>query len=465
MGDIEAVTVRGAVTVIPDAAVNELRQAIRGQVVVADEPGYDDSRQAWNALIDRYPAVIARCSGAADVIQAVSFARTHHLPISIRSGGHNVAGLAVCHRGVMIDLRPMRGIRVDPEQRTARAMPGVTWGQFDHETQAFGLATTGGICSETGIGGVTLGGGFGWLMRKHGLAMDNLIAFDIVTADGRLRTASARDHQELFFAVRGSQSNFGVVTSLDYCLHPVGPMVLSGMVVHPFDRAREVLGFFRDYTQSAPEDMSAWCALMTMPDGHRVIAIMACYIGSLEDGEKVAAPLRSFGPPMADMLQPMPYVKAQSLVDAAFPEGRFNYWKSSLLNEITSEVVEAVVEGFRRVTSPHSSILLEHIAGAMNRVPTEASAFGTRNAAYDCVIMPMWTNAADSESHVRWADEIWRGIQMASTGGVYVNYLGTEGPDRVRAAYGANHERLLALKRKYDPMNLFSCNQNIDPGT
>ena len=448
---------------IPTTAVDDLRGKLKGPLLREGDAEYDATRAVWNARIDRRPALIARCTGVSDVMQAVSFARSHTLPISVRGGGHNIAGDAVCDRGLMLDLSLMKGVRVDPAARTVWAQAGVTQGEFDHETQAFGLATTGGICSATGIAGVTLGGGFGWLMRKYGLALDNLLSLEMVTADGQLRKVSPTENAELFSCVRGAHSNFGVVTGLEYRLHSVGPTVLAGMVVHPLDKGKEALRFYRDYTSKAPEEMGAWAGLMTSPDGHLIVAILACYVGTLDAAHEVVAPLKEFGPPVADMIQPMPYVKAQSMIDEGFPKGRLNYWKSSLLNGLSDATIDALVDGFESVGSPYSSVLIEHLGGAVARVDPETTAFGMRDAAYDCVIMPAWTELAESDTHIAWADALWQAIQPDSTGAVYVNYLGDEGEARVRAAYGANHARLATIKAKYDPTNLFCVNQNIQP--
>jgi FAD/FMN-containing dehydrogenase len=363
----------------------------------------------------------------------------------------------------MLDLSRMKSITVDGERRTARAEAGLTWGEFDRQTQQFGLAVTGGICSQTGIAGVTLGGGFGWLMRKHGLALDNVLSMDVVTADGKLRKVNATENEDLFFGLRGSHSNLGIVTSLTYRLHPVGPTVLAGMVLHPLERGKEVLRFYRDYTSEAPEDMSAWAALLRAPDGHPMVAIMACYTGPLEAGDRVVQPLRTFGPPVADMIQPMLYVTAQAMIDDAFPKGRFNYWKSSLLNSLSDEAAEILIAGFERATSPYSSILIEHLGGALSRVAEAETAFPHRTAPYDVVIMPMWLDRAESDAHRRWAEDVWQAMQPFASGGVYVNYLSDEGSERVRAAYGVNYERLVSLKTAYDRLNLFRFNQNIRP--
>lgn len=463
MVDLKVTTTTGTDAVLKQAVVAELRESLRGALLCPGSEGYDVARALWNARHDKHPALIVRCAGVADIISSVNFACTHNLPVAVRGGGHNVAGNGACDGGLMLDLSRLKSVRVDPVSRTARAEPGLTWGEFDRETQAFGLATTGGICSETGIAGVTLGGGFGWLMRKHGLALDNLISVDIVNADGQLRIASANENADLFFGVRGTHSNFGIVTSLEYRLHPVGPIVLAGMVLYPLEQGREVLRFYREYTSQAPDELSAWAALLTSPDGHPLVAILACYIGPGEQGEKLLRPLREFGPPMMDMIQPMPYLKAQSLIDESFPRGRHNYWKAHLLRELSDDAIDALVEGFKAVASPYSSVLIEQLGGAMSRVDKDETVFNHRAAPYDVVIMPMWSDPAESERHIRWADELWQAVQPSSSGGVYVNYLSNEGKERVRAAYGTNYERLVALKNKYDPLNLFRFNQNIKP--
>ncbi len=440
-----------------------LRESLKGDLLSAADAGYDKGRHLWNALHDKRPEAIVRCQGAADIVAAVNFARVRALPVAVRGGGHNVSGSGSCDFGIQLDMSQMKDIAIDAAGRTARVEPGVTWGEFDQAAQAFGLATTGGICSQAGVAGVTLGGGFGWLMRKYGLALDNLLALDVVTADGQLRRASADDNPDLFFGLRGSQSNLGIVTALEFRLHPVGPMVLAGMVLHPLDRAKEVLRFYRHLTSEAPEELAVWAALLKSPDGHPMVALVACYLGPMEEAEKVIEPLRTFGPPAMDMLQAMPYVSAQSMIDQSFPQGRYNHWKSSLLNELSDGAIDALVEGFRGAVSPYSSVLIEHLGGAMGRVPPEATAFPHRSAAYDVVIMPMWTNADESDAHIGWADSLWRAIQPFSSGGVYVNYLGDEGEDRVQAAYGINFPRLVKLKQQYDPTNLFRCNQNLRP--
>ncbi len=446
-----------------EGSADTLRMAVPGGVFAAGEQGFDEARELWNALHDRMPALVVRCSGARDVVHAVNFARENELPVAVRGGGHNVACSGSCDGGLMIDLSPMKAMTVDPELRLASAEPGLTWGEFDRQTQAFGLAATGGICSQTGIGGVTLGGGFGWLMRKHGLALDNVVSMDAVTADGTLRKVTATENSDLFFGLRGSQSNLGIVTRFEFRLHAVGPMVLAGMVLHPLNRGGEVLRFYREFTAEAPDEMSAWAAMLTSPDGHRMVAILACYVGDPAAGEKALEPLRTFGPPVADMIQARPYVEAQRLIDEAFPRGRFNYWKSSLLRALDDGAIDALVSGFEQAASPYSSVLIEHLGGAVSRIAPAATAFPHRDAAYDVVIMPMWVDSGESASHIAWADKMWEAVQPASTGGVYVNYLSNEGAERVRMAYGMNYERLSRLKQQYDPTNLFCWNQNIRP--
>ena len=461
MSELRATTTTGAQRLLDDAAVKSLRASLRGSLLCRGDDGYDDSRKVWNGLIDRRPVLIVRCAGGTGVVTCVNFAHNNEVPISVRGAGHNVAGNAVCDGGIMIDLSTMKSIHVDAAKRTACAEPGLTWGEFDRATQEFGLATTGGICSGTGIAGVTLGGGLGWLMRKYGLAVDNLRSVDIVTADGQLRKASPTENQDLFFGVRGTHSNFGVVTALEYALHPVGPTVLGGMVLHPLEKAKAVLKFYREYTSTAPEELGIWAGLLTSPDGHPMVAILGCYVGSITDGEKVMRPLKDFGPPVMDAIQPMPYLKCQSLMDEGFPKGRCNYWKSSLLRQLSDGAIETLVEGFKKVTSPYSSVLIEQLGGAVSRVRQDETAFCHRDSPYDCVIMPMWSDPSESEQHIRWADELWLAIQPFSSGGVYVNYLGNEGKERVKAAYGVNYQRLAALKKKYDPTNLFCFNQNL----
>jgi FAD/FMN-containing dehydrogenase len=445
-------------------AIERFGRELRGQLLRPGETGYDAARAVWNAMIDKRPAMIARCAGPADVIRSVNFARSHGLVLSARGGGHNVAGNAVCDGGLMIDLSPMRGIRVDARRRTARADGGCTWRDLDHETAAFGLATTGGIIPATGIGGLTLGGGLGWLMRKHGLSCDNLLSADVVLASGEMVTASVKENPDLFWGLRGGGGNFGVVTSFEYRLHPID-RVLGGMIGHPLERAPEVLSFLREFTRTAPDELVCMAVLLTGPDGAKILAVVTCYCGPPEQGERVLRPLRQFGPPAADQIATIPYVQLQGLLEAGFPPGLQNYWKSSFLSGLSDEAIAVAIEAFRRIPSPSSAIAFEQLGGAMSRVGEDDTAFGHRGAPFNLLVVSSWSDPTDNARHIAWTRALAEAMQPFSAGGVYVNYLGQEadeGRDRIRAAYGpAKYERLIALKKRYDPGNLFRINQNI----
>jgi FAD/FMN-containing dehydrogenase len=450
-------------TRLSDAAVTEFRSRLRGDLLRPDDAGYDAARSIWNAMIDRRPALIARCAGAADVIASVRFAREQDLIVSVRGGGHNVAGLAVCDGGLMIDLSPMQGIHVDPVAMAARVEPGVVWEEFDRETQAFGLATVGGVVSTTGVAGLTLGGGQGWLTGKHGLSLDNLVSADVVTADGQLLRASDRDNPDLFWGLRGAGANFGIATSFEFRLHPVGPMVVGGMVAHPIGRAVEVLRFYRAFAASQPDELTTYAALMTGPDGAPIVALVACYAGPLDDGERAIEPLRRFGPPVVDVLGPMPYVAVQGMIGQGFPAGRLNYWKSCLLREIADGVIEALVDHVRRIPSPMSAVAIADCHGAYGRVANGDTAYAHRDAPFDLVILSSWIEPTQSERNIAWTRALYDAVRTYGAG-VYVNDLDRdEAPDRVRYAYGENYDRLAALKRRYDPTNFFRMNQNIPP--
>ena len=455
------------VTNISDAIIQEFKTALSGQLMLPEHPSYNEARKVWNAMIDRRPALIVRCAGTADVIKSVKFARANNLLVSVRAGGHNVGGKAVCDNGIMIDLSLMKGIWVDPSRQIALAQPGMRLGEFDRETQAFGLATTLGIISNTGIAGLTLGGGVGWLARKYGLACDNLLSVDIVTADGQFLKANDKENEDLFWGVRGGGGNFGIVTSFEYKLHRVGPQVLAGMVLHPFEKAREALKFYRDYSTSIPDDMNTVCALLTSPEGHPVVAIVVCYHGpSIDAGKQKLRPLREFGPPIADLISPMSYVEAQSILDLAVPpSGLRSYWKSHFLKEISDEAIDTLVDHFAKVPSPRTAIQLQQFGGAVSRVREDATAFGHRqDGEYDLIILSLWQNSSDDNANISWTRELWDAMKPFSPGGVYINNLGDDEPEgRVRAAYGPNYDRLVAMKNKYDPTNLFRLNQNIKP--
>ncbi len=443
-------------------AVFGLRERLCGQLLRPEDTGYDTARQVWNAMIDRRPALIARCAGAADVAAAVGFAREHGLPLAVRGGGHGVAGKAVCDDGLMIDLSPMKSIRIDPVARTARAEPGVLWEEFDRETHAFGLATVGGVVGTTGIAGLTLGGGQGWLTGKHGLTLDNLLAADVVTADGQLLRASADENADLFWALRGAGANFGIVTAFEYRLHPVDT-VLGGMVVHPLDRAVEVLRFYREFAANQPDEATTYAGLLSMPDGTPIIALVTCYAGALDEGERVLAPLRRFGTPVADTIAPIPYPEMQTIMGGGFPHGRQNYWKSGLTGTISDDLIAAVVEHYARVPSPFTAIAFADCHGAYARVGQGATAYAHRDLQWDVNILGNWSDPADNDRNIRWVRSCHDAIEPHLSHGVYVNDLGDEGGQRVRDAYGANYTRLVALKNRYDPTNLFRLNQNIEP--
>ncbi len=463
MTDLRIATSERADAILEAAAVEAFADALRGPLLRPGEDGYDRARVVWNGMIDRQPALIARCAGVADVIAAVRFARTHRLLVSVKGGGHNITGNAVCNGGLMIDLSPMKGMWVDPVKRVARAQAGLTWGEFNRETQAFGLATTGGVVSTTGIAGLTLGGGLGWLMGSHGLSCDNLLSADLITAEGEFLTASAEQNADLFWGLRGGGGNFGVVTAFEYRLHPV-TSVLAGMVIHPMEKAREVLRFYREFCRSCPDQALAAAALMTSPEGMPVAVIVASYIGDVEEGERVMQPLRNFGSPLADTIAPISYAGLNSLFDAAFPYGGVQrYWKSSFLKNLGDDMIEVVLAHSAKFLSPMSNVLFFHLHGAAARVDPDATAFGLRDDQWDYDVISQWTDPAETADHIKWTRDFWTAVEPFSTGEVYVNHLDAEEATRIRGAYSRNYERLVALKNRYDPTNLFRLNQNIRP--
>ena len=450
-------------TEISAAAVGRLRDHLTGDLVLPGDRGYDDARHVFNALIDRRPGLIARCSGPADVAEAVRFARDHDLLLSVRGGGHNVSGNAVGDGVFMIDLTPMAGITVNPSTRTARAEPGLTWKQFDRETQAVGLATTGGVISSTGIAGLTLGGGIGYLARLYGLSCDNLISGDVVTADGELVAASDQDHPDLLWGLRGAGANFGVVTSFEYRLHEVRD-VTGGLILHPINRARDGLRFYRDFMLAAPDALTVHAGLLTLPDGMKVLAFVVGCIAHAPVAETMLRPLREFGPPMADLIRPMSYVELQQLLDASYPPGLCHYWKSSFLARPDDEALERVIAHFLEAPSPQSHVIIERLGGAVERVPPEATAFAHRTDPFDLFILGVWTDRQHQERCIRWAREFWGAMGSFLGDGAYVNYLGgeaDEGRDRITSAYGRSYRQLAALKVRYDPDNRFRMNHNI----
>jgi FAD/FMN-containing dehydrogenase len=458
---------------LADGSVAELAEGVRGEVIRRGDAGYDEARAVWNGAIDRHPALIVRCAGVADVMRAVEFARSEQLVVAVRGGKHSIPGFSTCDGGIVIDLSPMQGIQVDPEARTVRAQGGVTWSALDHETQAFGLAVTGGLVSTTGIAGFTLGGGIGWLMRKHGLTADNLIGADVVTADGRLVHASADENPELFWGLRGGGGNFGIVTSFEYRVHPVGPVAMGGPVIYPGAMAADILRFYREWCEDAPDELTTLVSLATAPPapfipaewhGKRVVIVPGLYAGPVEDGERAMRPLRQLGEPIADLMGPLPYVAMQSLLDALWGPGAYNYFKSGWLRGLDDRAIDTLVDYHRDASSPKSEIHVHHMGGAVARVPAGATAFGDRSAPFLLNIIASTFTAEGYDDAVAWAQGLHGAMDPALTGGTYVNFISAEGPERVRDAYSADtYERLRALKREYDPGNLFRLNQNVRP--
>ena len=447
-------------------AIAKTAPSFTGELLQPADAGYEAARKVHNGLIDKRPALIARCRGMADVADAVALARELKLEVAVRGGGHNVAGRATVDGGLMIDLSPMKGIHVDAKTRTARAQGGVTWAEYNRETQLHGLATTGGVVSSTGIAGLTLGGGLGWLMGKHGLALDNLLSVDLVTAGGKVMRASADENPDLFWAVRGGGGNFGVVTSFEFRTHPVGPMITGGLVAHPFDRARDVLRFFRDVTARLPDELMVFGGLIHAPDGSgtKLAAMVVCHCGPLEAGSAAVRPIKEFGSPALDAIGPMPYAQMNSMLDAAYPKGALNYWKSSFLSRLDDDAIDRLVDAFAKCPTPMGQLLLEHFHGAAVRVGPGDTAFPHRKEGYNLVVLSEWMDKAIYDRCVAWARNTYAAMEPFAAAGRYVNYLGDdEAGDASAAAYGPNYRRLQQLKAKYDPGNFFHMNQNIRP--
>ncbi|HKE34470.1 MAG TPA: FAD-binding oxidoreductase [Candidatus Acidoferrum sp.] len=448
---------------VSDPAIQKFRTTLRGQSYCPGEPGYDATRAIPNAMIDRRPALIVRCSGAGDVIACVQFAQEQDALVSVRGGGHSVAGKSVCDSGLMIDLSAMKGIRVDPKRKMVRAEAGLTLGEFDRETQAFGLATTLGTISKTGISGLTLGAGWGHLHGKYGLALDNLTGLDVVTADGRLLTASATENQDLFWGLRGSGGNLGIVTSLEYQLHEVRT-VLAGAVLYPLSFTKEALRFFREWAQTIPDELVIQCASLTFPELGRIFAIAGAYNGDLKKGEDVLKPLRALGKPLLDIFQPMPYVQLQSMFDPWFPPGRLTYVKSNFLKTLNDNAADVISEFLATCHSPHTFAPgIEHWHGAVTRAGVHDTAFPHRTNPFNFMIWSNWEGTENTEKNVRWTRDFWSAMKPCLIESSYGNYVSDEGDESARAAYGVNYDRLAKLKAKYDPANLFRMNHNIAP--
>lgn len=446
--------------------ISDLGAEMNGTVQRPGDAEYDSARTIWNAMIDRRPALIARCASAADVAAAVRFGRAHDLLVSVRGGGHNVAGNAVCDGGLMIDLTLMNAVAVDTVARTVTAQGGCTLAHVDTASHAHGLAVPAGIVSETGVGGLALGGGVGWLVRKYGMTCDNLISAEVVTAEGKIVAASAQENDDLFWGLRGGGGNFGVVTSFEFQAHPVS-RVIGGMLIHPREASREVFRFYRDFTKQAPLELTAYCACLTTPDGVPVTAIIACYCGDASAGEAVLKPLRAFGSPIADTLAEIPRIEMQTMFDAGFPYGNRNYWKSAFVDELTDEAIDVIVEHANRMASPLSAVMIEYYYGGPSSAVGETeTAFAHRAAQYDLGIIGQWQDAAEDTAHMDWARAAYKALEPHCNGRIYANLMGADQMtelSELRAAFGPNYDRLVALKRKYDPTNFFSMNQNIKP--
>src|SRR5919109_312815 len=457
---------------LDEGALSELASSFRGALVRPGDPSYDEHRKVWNGSINRFPALIARCAGVADVIATVRFARESGLPVAVRGGGHSFPGLSVCDGGVLIDLGPMKGIRVDPEARTARVQAGVLWGELDRETQTFGLATTGGIVTHTGVAGLTLGGGIGWLQRKLGLTVDQLLSVDLVTADGEFVKASEAENADLFWGVRGGGGNFGIVTEFEFRLHPVGPTVVAGPVFWPMEESPKVLRFYRDWIAEAPDDLMTLVIHRKAPPlefvptelhGKLVVGVACCYAGPVEEGEKTVRPLKEFGSPVLDLCVPKPYVAHQAMLDLSFPHGWWYYIRSCDVAELTDDVIDITADHSLRIRSPLTGFPIWQLGGAVARVGDEETAFNGRGAAFTYNISAITETADGFDEEREWSRRFWSALEPYHTS-VYVNFLMEEGEDRIREAYGPEkYDRLKALKRKYDPENFFRLNQNIPP--
>ena len=463
----------GAEVQVDESALGELEASFRGELVLPLDRGYEEHRKIWNGSIDRRPALIARCAGVADVIAAVRFARELGLQVAVRGGGHSFPGLSVCDDGIVIDLGLMKGIRVDPEARTARVQAGALWGELDRETQAFGLATTGGIVTHTGVAGLTLGGGIGWLHRRHGLTIDQLLSVDLVTAGGEFVKASETENADLFWGLRGGGGNFGIVTEFEFRLHPVGPIVFAGPIFWPMEKAPDLLRFYREWSAEAPAELMTIVVQRRAPaldivpaemQGELVVAVACCYAGPVEQGEAVVRPLKAFDSPVLDLCEPKAYVAHQAMFDAAFRHGCWYYVRSCDVAGLSDEVIDVMVENGSRITSPITSIALWQMGGAVARVGESETAFNGRDAGFTFNINGNSQTAEGFEAEREWARSYWSALAPHHTS-VYVNFLMEEGEERIRQAYGAEkYERLKALKRTYDPTNLFRLNQNIPPG-
>jgi FAD/FMN-containing dehydrogenase len=472
MNSFSLAKISGGAAAVPEEVLGAIKNRIRGSILCEGEEGYGAARSVWNAMIDRRPGMIVRCAGASDVRAAVDFARDAGAVLSVRGGGHNIAGSAVCDGGVMIDLTPMKSVRIDPFTRTARVEPGVTLGEFDREAQAFGLVTPTGINSTTGVAGLTLGGGFGWISRMYGLTVDNLVSADVVTAEGALVLASEKENPDLFWALRGGGGNFGIVTSFEFGLHPFGPEVMSGLIVHPLSKAKDLLRRYREIAEAAPDELACWFVMRAAPPlpflpkevhGTGIIAFAACYAGPMDSAERAMKPLRAMGSPIADVIGPHPYTGWQTALDPLLTPGARNYWKSHSFAALQDGLIDVLVEYAGKLPSPETELAFAQLGGAINRVPAAATAYPHRDVAFLINLHTRWRNPAEDTKCISWARSLFDACAPFASGGTYVNFIPEDDKDGVKRAYLGNAKRLAAIKAKYDPSNLFRVNQNIRP--
>lgn len=474
MSDYAVKTLSGSSTTLSQAEFDSLASALTGPLMGPGSPGYDEARTLWNAMADRHPGLIVECANTADVVQSVGFAKKHGLLVSVGGAGHNIAGNAACDAGFMISLRKMKEVQVDVEGRTALVEPGVTLGELDAATQVYGLATPTGINSTTGIAGLTLGGGFGWLSRKHGLTCDNLISAELVTAQGEVLTVSAQENEELFWGIRGGGGNFGIVTSFKFQLHPLGPEILSGLVVHPFAEAGAVLRHYREFAANAPDEVTAWVVMRKAPPlpflpeevhGTEVVILAVLYAGDMADGEKAFKALRDFGNPIADVISPHQFTDFQAAFDPLLTPGVRNYWKSHDFLALSDGLLDASLPFVETLPSDSCEVFFAHMGGATNRVPADATAYRHRDTEFIMNVHGRWQDAGDDDKCIAWCRDLFDATTPFATGGVYVNFMTEEEGDRVESAYGDSYQRLVALKDRYDPDNLFRFNQNVKPSS
>jgi FAD/FMN-containing dehydrogenase len=459
-------------TTMKHDVIDDFKTRLRGELLEPGDAGFDEARKVWNAMIDRKPAMIVRCLGVADVMRSVAFARDHDLALAVRGGGHNIAGSAICNDGLVIDLSRMKSVRIDPDARRAFVEPGVLLGEFDHEAQAFGLVTPLGINSTTGVAGLTLGGGFGWLTRRLGLAVDNLLAADIVTADGKRLHVNEQSHPDVFWAIRGGGGNFGVVTMFEFKLHAVGPEIFGGLIVFPFEQAETVLQRFRDFALTMPDELTVWAVLRKAPPlpflpadmhGKEIVALAICYSGAVADGKRAIEALYTFGTPCGEHVGPMPYEQWQQTFDPLLTSGSRNYWKSHNFTTLSNEALQTVIDYVWKLPGSQCEIFIGVLGGQANRVPADATAYAHRDAIFVMNVHTRWDDVNEDTPCVAWARDFFDVTTKYATGGVYVNFLTEDESSRTKAAYGVNYDRLVQVKGRYDPRNLFRQNQNIEP--